>query len=70
MTNPLTIAEIDANIALSRGHITKQEAIIARLTEQGHVEMAAEARSLLNSMHGHLALEVEMLERLQANSKL
>lgn len=66
MNQPLTFVEMAANVALSRGHVTKQEAIIARLTAQGHIAMADDARTLLASMQGHLALEVKMLERMQA----
>ena len=65
MTQALTLAELAANIAQSRGHIVKQDAIIVRLTEQGHVALADDARSILVYMHEHLALEIIMLERMQ-----
>ena len=53
----------------SRGHIVKQDAIIARLTEQGHGELADEARSLLATIYEHLAFEIEMLKGMQSRPK-
>jgi hypothetical protein len=61
----LSIAEMAANVERSRGHIVRQEAIIARLAEEGQDAMANEARRLLVTMHEHLAVEVEMLARMQ-----
>lgn len=68
MTETLTLAGMAANVELSRNHIVKQEAIIARLTEQGHDIMADEARSILVSMHEHLKLEVGMLAQMQGEA--
>ena len=65
MTEVLTLAGMTANVELSRGHIVKQDAIIARLIEQGHDVMADEARVMLITMREHLALEVEMLARME-----
>ncbi len=68
MTEALTLAEMAANIELSRGHISKQNAIITRLTKQGHEAMADEAKETLIVVHEHLALEIEMLERMQGKA--
>lgn len=65
MNEVLTLAEMAANIEQSRGHIVKQDAIIARLTEQGHDAMADEARVILASMHEHLTFELGMLARME-----
>lgn len=60
----MTTAQLEANIALSRGHIAKQQALIDRLVEQNHPENLATAKAILDTMHGHLANEVEMLARM------
>ena len=62
------LEQMRANVALSQGHVTKQEGIIARLTEQGDDEMARAAKSILVTMHEHLAMELEMLDRMVADS--
>ena len=65
MTEALTLAGMVANVEQSRGHIVKQDAIIARLIEQGHGALADEARTMLITMHEHLAFEIEMLARME-----
>lgn len=65
MTEVLTLAGMAANVEQSRGHIVKQDAIIARLIEQGHDVMAEEARGMLITMHEHLAFEIKMLARME-----
>ena len=65
MINVLTTSEMQANVALSREHVIKQEAIIARLTEQGHEVMATAAKTILVTMRAHLATEIEMLTRME-----
>ena len=67
MTVVLTVPEMQANVARSQQHVAKQEAIIARLIEQGHEAMATTASSILITMHAHLASEVEMLARMEAD---
>ena len=56
--------QLEANIAESRRHITKQEALIKRLTDQGHVALLAEATALLAAMRGHLETELNMLGQM------
>ena len=68
MTKILTVTEIAANIEQSRRHIVKQDAIIARLTEQGRETMADEAKGMLIMMHEHLAFQIQMLERMQSET--
>ena len=58
------VGMLEGNIALSRGHIAKQNVIVARLTAQGHAEMAEQATSLLATMHQHLEQELQMLARM------
>ena len=65
MNEVLTLDTMAANVELSRGHIVKQDAIIVRLTEQGHEVMAGEARVIFASMHEHLVVELEMLARME-----
>ena len=65
MTEVLTVDEMSANVELSRVHIVKQNAVIARLTEQNHHKMADDALRTLDVMNKHLTLEIEMLERLK-----
>ena len=65
MANTLSVAEMQANVALSQGHVSKQEVIIARLTDQGHEAMAGDARAVLVTMHAHLASEVEIRVRME-----
>ena len=57
-------AQLEANIADSRDHIAKQEALIARLTRQGHVAMIVEASALLETMRVHLRSELDMLSQM------
>ena len=64
----LSVADMRANVALSEEHVRKQEAIIARLTDQGHEVMAVEARALLELMHVHLGFERGMLARMEAGA--
>ena len=61
----LTTSKMQANVALSQKHIIKQEAIIARLTSQGHEAMATNAKTILVTMRAHLATEIEMLTRAE-----
>lgn len=61
MTSNLVVSQMQANVALSRGHIAKQEAIIIRLALQGHEALEADARTLLITMNDHLDTEVRML---------
>ena len=63
----LTVADMQSNVARSIGHVSKQESIIVRLTDRGHDAMAAYARAILVTMHVHLAIEKEMLARLEAD---
>ena len=62
------VERLRANVKLSEGHVAKQDAIIERLDRQGHRAMGAEARAVLATMHGHLALERQMLVRLEAKA--
>ena len=61
MPYDVTTVQLEANIVLSRGHVARQHAVIARLAEEGHPENLATAKALLRIMHGHLAAEVDML---------
>ncbi|MGI4951575.1 MAG: hypothetical protein ACRYGM_07195 [Janthinobacterium lividum] len=60
----VTKAGLEANIAQSRRHIAKQDALIVRLANQGHAESLAMARTVLATMHAHLDIEIEMLARI------
>ena len=68
MVEKLTLERLVANIEQSHGHIAKQEQIIERLTRQGHVEMAEQAKSVLKVMNGHLTTEIDMLDRMEAQA--
>ena len=68
MAGSLTLSEMAANVEMSRGHIAKQDAIIATLIDQGHDALADEAKRILATMHVHLAFEIDMLARMQANA--
>jgi hypothetical protein len=54
-----------ANVARSEEHVAKQEAIITRLTKQGHEALAADAQALLAVMNAHLAIEIKLLARMR-----
>ena len=62
----LSVQNLRDNVAKSRGHIVKQDAIIARLLGSRNDEMATQASAILVTMHEHLELEVEMLARREA----
>ena len=60
----MTRAKLEANIGESRKHVARQEALIVRLTEQGHAAALAEASALLATMQDHLRIEHEMLDQM------
>ena len=64
-----TVQRMRANVALSQGHVAKQERIIAQLARQGHDGMERIARDVLVTMHRHLAMEIEMLDRMVADPR-
>ncbi len=61
----MTRANLENNIARSRGHISKQKALIASLTGQGHSESAAAASAMLEVMQDHLNIEIELLAEMR-----
>ena len=64
-----TVSDMRASVGRAWRHVSKQEAIIARLTEQGHENMAMVARSVLLTMYVHLATEKHLLARMEAELK-
>ena len=62
----MSVTELRDKVEMSRGHIVKQHEIIARLRELGSDEESEQASAILVMMHEHLALEVEMLSRREA----
>ena len=62
----MSVQSLRDNVAKSREHISKQDVIIARFHELGNTALAAEASAILETMHEHLALEVDMLARREA----
>ena len=64
-----TAVDMRANVARDWAHVSKQETIIAHLTEQGHEDMAILARSVLLTMYVYLATEIQLLARMEAELK-
>jgi hypothetical protein len=55
---------LEGNIARSREHVAKQEAIIATLKKQGHTQVAEQAITVLEAMNEHLRIELELLDTM------
>ncbi len=64
----MSVQSLRDDVARSRGHIVKQDAIIARFRELGNAVLAAEASAILVTMREHLAIEVSMLARREAEN--
>ena len=59
------LRQMRKNVARSWQHIARQNEIIARLARQGHHEAASRGEKLLVTMHGHLDMELEILDWLE-----